>query len=270
MRLPKSLYAFFAFCSFCNANADVTWEEQAERLQNVSATLLDGIPVGEPLTTQLSVEAKTIISLLPKVDPTVGGKKEKVPSSPLHTIPTLQVNARFVDSQPYAVGAQAWAGYLMPGAESLFGIDAKLSQFGFGASVVGSYVIGSGALYANLGYQHTSANLKGAITAIGAGDKFDSKTSTFYAAPGYIFNDINLWANVLVAFKSTESTFEIPADHTKFKNTDDLGDTGFPFASQISLGWRHSSGIQIGASELYVPKRLLMPRLLVSYQYDLR
>jgi hypothetical protein len=248
------------------AFAVTTWENQAERLQKVSATLLDNVPVGDPVSAETAVELRFVISFLPKVNPTVGGKTEKVPSSPVHTIPTVQLNKMLITQKPVNVGLQVWAGYLMPGAESLFGIKAKLSQYAFGAAADFSYALSSGELFWNMGFQNTGATLKGEITSSHSDDTFKTQNLSFYAAPGYHMPSLGLWANFLVGLKSGTSEFDITSDATNYKFTDTLSDGSPPFLTQIAAGWRHSSGLQVGAAELFVPKRLTMPRLIFSYQ----
>lgn len=249
----------------------VEWQEQAERLQKISATLLDGYPMGEPLRAQLGVEGKAIISFLPDVDPTVGGKSEKVPSSPVHAIPTAQVNGQIPLPADIHLGGQLWLGYLMPGTEQLVGIDASLSQSAFGFAAVPSLRLQQNLEgYVNLGYQQTSAKVKGAITAPNAKDEFSADNSFIYGAFGLIFLNADVWMSVLLGKKSTDSTFYIPSDHTRFKMHDALDDSQFGYVQQFSVGWYHPSGVQIGLAEVLVPARLLMPRLMLSYQYEIR
>lgn len=250
--------------------AVVTWEQQAERLQNVSATLLDNVPLGDPVTSHFSIEGRALVSFLPKVDPTVGGKKEKVPSSPVHAVPTLQLNSTLYSGKPLSLAGQVWGGYLMPGAESLFGIKAKLSQVAAGGAGVIGYNLGAGEVFANIGVQYAKAELTGAITATNADDRFDATTLYYYVAPGYRITAVNIWFNFLIGAKRTQSEFNIKSDNTKVKLSDSLKDSSWPFASQVAVGWRHPSGFQVAASELVVPKRVTMPRVLVSYEYSFK
>ena len=242
----------------------VTWEQQAERLQNVSATLLDGLPLGEPVQST-SVEARAIFSFLPKVNPKVGSKSEKVPSAPVHSVPTLQFNA--VAGKSF--GMQLWAGYLPPGGEKLFGIKAKLSQWLVGGSVQGLLPLQGFELFAPLGFQMGKSNLKGPIASPSSDDTFTSSSRFLCVAPGIRFPALHLWAGVLLSHKNTKSEFNISSEGTNLALTDTLSDSSFPYATQFSVGWYHESGLQLALSELLVPKRITMPRLLVSYQYSL-
>lgn len=244
--------------------APVTWEEQAERLQNVSASLLDGAPVGEPLQNT-SAEVRAVVSFLPKVNSKIGSKSEKVPSSPVHAVPTLQFNA--VSGR--AFGVQLWGGYLPPGGEKLFGIKAKLSQWQVGGAVQGILPLQGFELFLPVGFQMGKATLTGPITAADSDDDFVSTTRFLYLAPGVRFPALNVWAGVLVANKNTKSEFKISSEGTNLSLIDMLSDSSFPYVTQASVGWFHASGVQLAVSELFVPKRVTMPRLLVSYQYSL-
>lgn len=268
-RVLPSLAVSVAVAVPALARAEATWEQQAERLQNVSATLLDAVPFADPVRNDASVELKAPVSFLPDVNPRVGAKKEKVPSAPVHAVPTLQGNARFLRGSSYALGAQAWAGYLPSGGEKLFGIDARLRQWTAGGLVSPQFALGSFDAFLSLGAQYSDADLEGAITEPKAKDSFRSRTVLAFAAPGVVHRDSGLWGNVLVSAKRTKSVFEIPSDGTKFEITDRLSDSTLPVATQVAAGWSHESGLQAAGAMLFVPKRLVMPRLLLSYQYAL-
>lgn len=250
----------------------VTWEEQAERLQNVSASLLDGVPVSLVMPGGLYVSAGGAFSFLPEVNPRVGGKKEKVPSSPVHGIPTLQVSYG-LDLTAVRVGARVWGGYLPAGAEGVFGIEAELNQWSAGAALAAGFAIPLppfvGGPAVELGWQKSSAAVRGAITAKHAKDTFDTETQIVYASLGLHPRTIGLHAAVMLGIKETKSTFEIPADSTKLALTDDLSDTGFPYLTQVQVGWRMPPGIMVGLAELWVPERLAMPRLFAQLDYEI-
>lgn len=56
------------------AEGSVLWIEQAQRLQEVSASLLDTIPVTIPLPNAFSLGVRADVSFLPTPNPRVGGK----------------------------------------------------------------------------------------------------------------------------------------------------------------------------------------------------
>lgn len=244
----------------------ITWEEQAERLQKVSATLLDGVPLADPVIRPRSLELKATLSLLPKLNTTVGGKTEKVPASPVHTVPTLQYTQTLFGTNVVS-SLQLWGGYLMPGAEKVIGLDAKLTQYLYG----GAYALnfkGSGTeFFTNVGMQMGAAELTGAITAATAKDEFTVRNQQFFVAPGLRFLAQNIWFGGYIGTKNTVSELYIPSDATRLKFEDTLSDASPGFVLQGSAGWAHSSGIALALSEVWVPKRLLMPRVTFSYQY---
>ena len=256
-----------ALCLPASASA-VVWERQAERLQKVSAALLDAAPVGEPIAGALALSLGVNVSFLPSVDPTVGGKKEKVPSAPVHTVPTITGSTRAWGSGDFGLGTSLWAGYLPSGAEALFGIDAKLSQAVFGGQITPTYEGLGWGLFLPIGVQRSSADMVGAITAEGANDKFKSETTLIFIAPGIQIPALGLWANVLLADRRNVSQFTIPADDTDFRLRDSLGDADWPILTQVTIGYRPWSWLQVTASEQWTPARLLMPRFGVSYTYD--
>lgn len=249
----------------------VTWEQQAERLQLVSASLLDGLPIAEPVNSRISVGIKSIVSFLPTVNPQVGAKKEKVPSSPVHAVPTLQGDWNFYANGPLKISSRIWAGYLPAGAEKLLGIKAALSESIVGFMGEGQYDLNPMAVfYSQMGYQYSSVKIKGAITATDAADSFSATNSFVYWAPGIRIPTFNAWANLLFGRRSGSSAFSIPADNTTLTLTDTGADASFPLTTQIAAGWRHPVGIQVGIAQLWVPNRLAMPRLLLAYEYKIK
>ncbi len=249
----------------------VTWEQQAERLQLVSATLLDGLPIAEPVNSQFSVGFKAIVSFLPSVNPQVGAKKEKVPSSPVHSVPTLQGDWNFYSSAPMRASTRIWVGYLPAGTEKILGIKAALSESIVGFMAETQYDLNAmAALYSQMGYQYSNVTIKGAITAPDSNDSFLASNSFIYFAPGLKIPAYSLWANVLLGKRSGNSTFSIPSDNTSLTLADTGADASFPFATQIAAGWVHPLGIQVGIGELWVPNRLAMPRMLFAYEYKIK
>lgn len=269
--VPVAVLAGLAYETSAIASG-VTWEEQAERLQNVSATLLDGVPISLVMPSGLFVSGGGAFSFLPEVNPQVGAKKEQVPSSPVHGIPTLQVSYG-LDLTAVRVGSRVWAGYLPAGAEGLFGVDAELSQWSVGGSIAAGFamllppLVGGPAL--ELGWQKSSAAVSGAITAKNAQDEFDAETQIFYVSLGLHPRTIGLHAAVMFGSKETKSTFKIPADSTRLALTDELSDASFPYLTQVQVGWKMPPGIIVGLAELWVPERLTMPRLFAQLDYEI-
>ena len=252
-----------------SAFGGVTWDEQAERLQNISATLLDGIPFAEPIIKPRGVEGHAAISFLPKTNPTVGGKSEDVPSSPVHMVPTFQFGHRPAGILSGNLGYKLWAGYLPAGGEKLVNINAKLSQYLVGSSLSYTFPMGQSlSIHVPVGAQVSSATVRGAITAKDSNDSFDTSTMAFYLAPGLSLPLESLlgkggvaWSSLLLGSKTTSSEFQIPADDTDFNLKDNR------MMVQLASGVQLESGIQVGAGLLYVPERLMMPRLRLGYHY---
>ena len=247
-------------------HAGVTWDQQATRLQAVSASYLDAAPVGEPLRhaagLSVAVEAKTIVSLLPQADTTIGGKTEDVPTSPVHLLPMLQLDLLSGPvAERFQLGAQVWGAFKPAGGESLLGVDAHLSQWALGLAVVPTCALGAFDLYGSVGYQYTSATVTGAITARGSRDRLRVTTPIVWAAPGLRLRSLGVFTTVLLGRKSTDSTFRVEADQTRLE----VSDT--PVLGEVVAGWQAPFGLQVGAAELLVRERLYMPRLLLSYAY---
>jgi hypothetical protein len=251
---------------------DVTWELQAERLQNVSAALLDNLPVGAPVSAQFSLGLGTQISFLPKPSPKIGGKSEKVPASPIHAVPTVTLSGLpflNVGSWGRFVGVQTWAGFLPPGGEKLFGVNAKLTQYSLGFAVLGAVPITPTLyFYSPVGFQYNSVDVEGAITASNAKDSFIAKTNLYYIAPGFRYVPWKIWGNVLIGKKLTKSTFKIPADETNFEINDDLSDTPLPVFTQMTIGTDLPYNFSANFSYELMVERLAMPRIGLSYQYS--
>jgi hypothetical protein len=270
--LWASLLAINLYAASNALAGNVTWEVQAERLQNVSAALLDNLPNGAPVSAQFSLGIGTQVSFLPKPSPRVGGKEEKVPSSPLHAVPTISLNALpFLNSGNWGrfIGTQIWAGYLPPGGEKLFGVKAKLNQYSFGAALLAAIPITSTLyFYSPLGYQYNYVDIEGAITEENASDSFKANTNLFYLAPGLRYVPWKVWGNVMLGQKTTRSTFVIPADSTKFEITDDLSDTNLPFFTQLTVGYDLPYNLSANLSYEYMAERLAMPKVGIAYQYS--
>lgn len=250
--------------------AAVWWYEQAERLQNVSATLLDGPSVSEPVPVNSGfISARFLTSLLPKPNPQVGSKKEKVPAAPLHVVPTLVAGYPIMTSGRYTLAGTAWAGFLpLPvSVGKMLGVNASLTQYTFGASAENIFRLSSLFLTTSIGFQRGHARLEGAITALDAQDFFDSTTTLFHVSQGVTGRNIPLWANGMVLIRRGQSKFNISREKTEFVRTDNMSDAQIPLASQVTLGLSVGSSFNVAVSEYIVPDRLIMPRVSLIYQY---
>ena len=268
----------FLVCLCANTTAlgadpgTVTWEQQAERLQNVSAALLDAMPISAIPPNGLSLGVWTAVSFLPELNTRVGGKSEKVPSSPVHAVPEFQV--AFGQSVGVtSVAGRFWAGYLPPGVEGLLGLDAKLSQWTVGGAIGATLPIPTppllGVPAVELGVQVSGAKLTGAITEPKADDEFESAGRLLFVAAGLHPRTFGLHAVLVCASRKTESTFVVSSSQTKLDLVDELRDASIPLVLQGQLGWKFPLGITTGAAYVWVPDRVAMPRLFAAYNYVL-
>lgn len=251
------------------AEAASWWYEQAERLQLVSAALLDGAPISEPVPQSAFIEGRILTSLLPKPNPKVGAKKEKVPAAPFHTVPTLVGGMPVASSGRYALVTTAWAGYL-PLPKSLaktIGVSASLNQYLVGASAENVFRMPKMLLTTSIGVQYGGVNLKGGITTETANDTFDATLSTIYLSQGVQGRTIPLWANGMILFRRGKSTFKITEEKTEFTRIDTLSDAPLPLSAQVTIGVTLMKSLHLAVSEYMVPNRLIMPRVSVAYQY---
>ncbi|MEN9528682.1 MAG: hypothetical protein RI932_555 [Pseudomonadota bacterium] len=251
------------------ADAAAWWYEQAERLQLVSATLLDGVPISEPVPLTGHVGFRSTISILPKPNPKVGAKSEKVPAAPIHTVPTLSYGYPVARSGRYTLVATAWAGYLpMPkSAAKLLGVDASINQYIAGGSLENIFRHPRMFLITSLGAQYGKAQVLGAITEDGASDKFDAALTSAYISQTVQGRRVPMWINGMLVFRRGKSTFLIEKEKTEFTRSDTMSDASVPFAIQLSFGVTIKKSFQLALSEYMVPNRLIMPRATLAYQY---
>jgi hypothetical protein len=254
------------------ALAATWWYEQAERLQLVSAALLDGAPISEPVPLEPFIETRMLMSLLPKPNPKVGSKSEKVPAAPFHAVPTLVGGLPLrKDGRGTLVGT-AWAGYL-PLAKSMakiVGINASLSHYILGLSGEFYFRLPRVITYSSVGGQLGNASLDGSITAVDADDSFSAKMLMFYFSQGMQLRKIPLWANGMLLFRLGNSKFNIGAEKTTFVREDTLADASVPLAVQATIGYSiWDNRVHLALSEYMVPNRLAMPRISLLYQHQL-
>ena len=241
--------------------ADVTWEQQAERLQQVNAALLDNVPIAEPLRGNRYLDVRANVMLLPKVNATIGGKSESVPSAPAHMVPTAVFNHVPLDGA-IDLGYRLYAGYLPAGTEKIFKLDAKLSQYTLGGALLLRKKMSDVSFGLSLGYHLTSAQLSGAITSPGASDKYACTTSILNVGLQSKFEKLNLWYSFLYGARSSSSRLNIAEDATQF----DVKDNSPVY--QAAIGYDFGSGLQFGVGEEYIPNRLFAARLIGAYAFN--
>jgi hypothetical protein len=251
------------------AHAAAWWYEQAERLQLVSATLLDGVPISEPVPLTGHLGFRMLTSLLPKANPKVGDKAEKVPAAPLHTVPTVSFGYPLARSGRYTLVGTAWTGYL-PLAKSMakmLGVDASINQYIVGASLENVFRHPRMFLITSIGMQYGKAQVLGAITEENVSDKFDAALTSAYISQTVQGRRVPMWINGMLVFRRGKSTFLIEKEKTEFARSDTMSDAPVPFGIQMSVGVTIKKSFQVAVSEYMVPNRLIMPRLSLAYQY---
>ena len=247
----------------------VNWEQQSERLLQISGALLEGVPIGDPPTAKWRLGIFADLSLLPKVNPTIGAKKEKVPSSPVHAVPSLFGSAAYEMSEKWKLTSNLQAGYLMPGLESLLGVKAKLSQWTAGGTIgVLGLVSKAFALQFDMGAHLSNSHLVGAITAPDAKDEFRSQATVLFVRPGLFLPESGIWTNLTLGTRSTESKLVIPSDQTTLNTKDNMKDAGLPFFFQPAIGYTHQdSGVVAGLGLMFIPARAYFPRIHLGWNY---
>lgn len=238
----------------------------------MSATLLDGPPIAEPVPRSSFISARFLVSLLPKPNPTVGGKKEKVPAAPAHTVPTVVFGSQFVRSGRYSLVPTAWVGFLpLPqSVGKMLGVNASMKQLLAGMSFENLFQLSKMTLITSVGGQWSTVNVSGGITKVDAQDTFDASLTSFYLSQGVQGRQVPLWANTMVLFRLGRSKFKITEEQTEFDRVDRMTDVPLPLSVQISVGMSMlKKSLHLAVSEYMVPNRLIMPRVSLAYQYSL-
>ena len=245
----------------------VTWNQQAERLQLVSASLLDATPVLSPGSEGYVMTAKSVVSTLPKMNATVGGKTEQPPQPPVHAVPTAELMARRHVANVMSLSGRAWGGYLPGAAAAATGMTASCAQSIYGGAVgAWSDLNGIGSFGIELGQQRNQAQIKGGITEVQAKDKFDVRTTlNFFAVTLTPVVEPSLWVQGQRIARQVATTFEIPNDGTKFELTDRSSLGSAAAATQVALGYDFKNHISAAVAYIHVPERVSMPRFLVGY-----
>ncbi|MEY4064078.1 MAG: hypothetical protein RIR26_286 [Pseudomonadota bacterium] len=268
MRLRHSLAALIGSLSAAHAHAAVLWMDQAQRLQEVSASLLDTMPVPRPLPSLMHLGIRSDLSFLPSPNPRVGAKLEQLPSSPVQSIPAVFAGAGILLSERESVSMEAWAGVLPAGVEKLFGIEASLLQYQWGARAqLASARFGSTRWSAGAGLAQTKSKVSGKISSASGGDSFTSDHTMKFVEGSIQHLPSGSWLGVMFGDKRTVSRLAIQEDATDLILTDTLSQAGQPYWSQYTVGVATNSGLAIALSELIVPSRLEMPRVTVSWQF---
>lgn len=245
----------------------VAWETQAERLQLVSAAMLDAEPMLTPVDAKWHLGLRSVVSILPKTNATIGGKTEQPPQPPVHSVPTLELGGKYDVAAAGAVHARAWAGYLPESAAKTTGMNAAAKQtiwglaLGYDADRMNQVIVRT-----EIGSQSGVGHVEGAMTEADASDRFDVSSRIDFASLTVSPQRFKtLWLQLQVAQRRVESRFDIPKDDTSLEFSDESRIADGNASSQIAAGYGFQNGISVAAGYLNVPGRLSMPRFLIGY-----
>lgn len=248
--------------------AAVLWMEQAQRLQEVSATLLDTVPVASPIAQNFQLGIRADVSFLPAPNAKVGSKIEPMPSAPAQMIPSLYSAASVPLGSNEALSGEVWGGYLPEGSGKLVGLKAALRQTQWGGRAeLSSARLGSARLVAGGGYAVTSSSLSGTISSSQGTDTFTARSVLTFVNLAVQHSQSGLWGGVMLGKKNTNSRLSIVEDNTDLQLSDNLSNAKQPHWTQVSLGVQLGKTVSIALSELMVPDRADMPRLSLAWSF---
>jgi len=243
--------------------ATVVWEQQAQRLQDINASFLDAAPIVQPQSVGKGLKFHLPLSILPKVNNTIGSKNEKVPTSPIHTIPIFSL---FYGQGSWST--EIWGGFLPTGAEKIMGLSSSVTEFLGGLKGSYSFVLSPDIkTELSLGLQYAQSDVEGGITEIKAKDSFKVRSTLFYTGFSFIYSNM-YWASLSLGTKNTHSILDIPSDQAHLVTRDTLSDSNIPLYTTLMVGLTYNSW-KVGIGEHYVPLRLWMPKAFVTYEYAL-
>lgn len=267
--LELTMTAYFAglMLSLTSSSVSaVTWEMQAERLQLVSAAMLDAEPMLAPIDSTWHVAVRSVVSVLPKTNATVGAKTEQPPQPPVHTVPTLEVGV----ARDFGIAGNSnlrlWGGYLPPQGAKMTEMTASCEQQIYGLSLGYSQEhLREVNVRLDVGVQASKAVVKGGITEVNTSDRFDVSSRIDFIALSFSPQRMkSLWVQGQVAQRRVATRFEIPSDSTVFDLVDE-SKIGSGASTQIAAGYEFMAGFTVAAGYLNVPERLSMPRFLLGY-----
>lgn len=248
--------------------ASVLWMEQAQRLQEVSATLLDTMPVPVPLSPSPAAGVRANISFLPTPNPRVGSKLESLPASPVQSIPSLHGTLGIAPSASESIAMEGWAGILPKGVEKMMGIKASLLQMQWGGRVeFATQRLAAARLILGAGAAQTKSTIEGTISSVAESDSFTASSLLTFANMTVQHTRSGIWGAFMLGRKKTTSRLTISDDNTDLEIVDALANTKQPHWTQFSLGVPVMSGLTLAVSELLVPDRVEMPRLTLAWNF---
>ncbi len=257
---------------FSNRAKAVTFEEQASRLQNVTAAIFDSYPKELVFERGYDLGVQLDLTLLPEIDGRVGNKNENIPQAPVHLMPKL-VGTYVVETvDEHLFGIRGWGGVLPPGAESALGLESSLFHYGAGAELLSAFrVAPQFRATATLAAQFTAAEVKGKIASAEGTDTFKSTTLLTGVGAGVLYdhsNSLQFTLGLRAYKKATESEFNIEEDQTTVKLTDNLSyDALFGFTLTAGIGVRYNRVWALTLQQSYVPSRVFLPSIVFTWHF---
>ncbi len=238
-------------------------QEKVVRVIRVSGAYFDLPPPSEPLLASPEFSLGSLVSFLPKIkEPDL---VQDMPS--LHGIPQLRSSFPLTRVGEMTVVQSVTAGTLIPGLERLFGVTAKPRQWLIGTTVglLRKGTVTHGGVFA--GVQHVRTSISGVEFPLPS-DIVTASSLIFVGASGEL-NELPLWMGFSVGKKSTDIVVK-SGDQVLLADNDTLSDSSFRGWLEGSAGYRFADlGLTLGLSELWVPDRLLMLRLVARYSVEL-
>jgi hypothetical protein len=270
--LSRNRFMLFAVCLSAqttlgeSAQGTVLWMDQAQRLQEVSATLLDTMPVAVPVPQRSRLGVRADISFLPTPNPRVGAKLESLPSAPVQSIPSVYASTGLALGSSESISGEVWVGFLPRGVEKLMGIKASLQQIQWGVrSELSSVRAGAARWLVGGGLAQTRSSISGSISSLNGTDSFSATSMLSFMHVSVQHVRSGLWGAVTLGQKDTKSRLTIEEDKTDLEIRDTLQSAKQPRWTQVSLGLNISESLSIAISELMVPDRIDMPRLSFAW-----
>ncbi len=258
LTLP-SLSVAFSCCFFSIANAETVVEKKVHRVIQVSAAYFDLNPWNEPQDPQFRVSLKTPFSFLPKIP-----DKEFEQNMPfVHAIPVVVLNNSLWSNDAFRWTVGSWFGTLIPGIEHIVGVKASPRQWLVGGSTQVQHIVQNYKLWSELGLQTARTHVSGIEKPIRS--EIETQSLLQWFGVGIKHQPLGLWMSGTLGLKDTNVNVAGEEDVSLHEH-DRLSDSQFPFWMVASVGL-DCDHWQFAFSEVWLPLRLTMPRVMISYRF---
>lgn len=214
----------------------VRWEQQAERLQLISSSFLDLMPVAKPARLTSGLLVYSDVMFLPSFNPTVGSKAEKASAPPASAWISAEPYFSFRVSDYLAASLGVNLSALPPVPENLFGTE--IEGLGYGAFLGLQWRSGDKTMEARASLHRADSKASGAITADDAKDTFKSKNTA--GSFSLLITNRPFEASLSLSLRQSLSLFYIASDDTRFRLHDRIemvpqAGIGFNLTEQFSV-----------------------------------